>query len=330
MQSDNYSLETLQIATSSGPLELLACLPHQPKQQRPLLFLHGAHCAAACFKILLPLMARAGYASYALSLRGHGKSWQPSTFAFHVLTSIDSYVADAQAGLDFLTAEYPDTPAVVVGHSMGGGVWQRALSLRPDAPVAGLVLLASAPLSGGGLDVARNWQAAQAQARKSEEQPSTGPPASTDQGWLPWLLSFVPSLKLDTGIETPAQVRSKFFSAGASDKVVEGWMRDSKGRLESVRVSIESFWPLADAGAVLAGITSMPSGRKVLCVSAEKDALVSSEVSRQNFEAYRSICQGEEEVLQAELSASAHHVMLDVARERCATLIINWLEGRSV
>ena len=105
-------------------LELLACLPQSPTQRRPLLFLHGAHCAAACFRAVRPSTARAGYASYALSLRGHGKSWQPSTFAFHVLMSLDFYVADAVAGIEFLADEYSDTPAVVVDHSMGGGVLQ--------------------------------------------------------------------------------------------------------------------------------------------------------------------------------------------------------------
>ncbi|KAF2268987.1 hypothetical protein CC78DRAFT_529612 [Lojkania enalia] len=68
-------LETLQTATPSGPLELLACLPHPPTKQQPLLFVHGVHYAAACFNAVLPLIARAGYPSYALSLRGHGRSW---------------------------------------------------------------------------------------------------------------------------------------------------------------------------------------------------------------------------------------------------------------
>src|SRR6186713_602663 len=96
---ETTSLETFQIDTHSGSLELLASLPHIPTKQQTLLFIHGAHCAAACFNAILPLISRAGYASYALSLRGHGRSWQPSTFTFHALTSLNSYVADVLAGI---------------------------------------------------------------------------------------------------------------------------------------------------------------------------------------------------------------------------------------
>jgi pimeloyl-ACP methyl ester carboxylesterase len=330
--TDSPPLEALQIATPSGPLEVFACLPQLPRTRQPLLFVHGAHGSAACFNAILPLIARAGYACYALSLRGHGKSWQPSAFAFHALTGIGSYVADVGAAMSYLATEHPDAAPVLVGHSMGGGVLQRALVVweaqqtrRPD--VAGLVLLASAPLSGGGLDVARNWQAAEAALAQTQPVAAPVPP----QAWLPWLRSFV-ALDVNTGINTPTQVRNKFFSPEATDDVVRGWLRDSKSRLESIRVSLEVFWPLAEPTAVLAAIgnDSPPIGRKVLCISAEKDVLISSEVSQKNYDAYRSVSQGEEDVLRAELPGSAHHVMLDVARERCADIIVKWVQGGSV
>lgn len=323
-------IESLQITTPSGPLELLACLPHTPTKHQPLLFLHGAHCAAACFQELLPLTSRAGYASYALSLRGHGQSWQPNNFVFHALTSIDSYVADAAAGIDFVATEHPAAALVLIGHSMGGGVLQRVLAtVQPQRNIAGLVLLASAPLSGGGLDVARNWQAAEAALAHVQAQQAQISGETTHQGWVPWLLSF---FTIKTGLDTSAHVRNKFFSQDTPEDVVQGWIRNSKSRLESIRVSIETFWPLADPVAVLAAIgdADTPIGRKVLCISAERDVLIPSEVSRKNFDAYRTVCQGEEEVLYTEVSGSAHHIMLDIAHERCAKLIVRWLQGESV
>ncbi|KAJ4292768.1 hypothetical protein N0V90_009431 [Kalmusia sp. IMI 367209] len=339
-QAELSSLEAFRIATPSGPLELLACLPHLPTGKQPILCVHGAHCAAACFKTILPLLARAGYASYALSFRGHGQSWQPSTFTFHFLTSINSYVADLAAGIDFLATKHPDTAPILVGHSMGGGVLQRALTVwesQRERP-AGLVLLASAPLSGGGLDVARNWQAAEAalaqQAQQAQQTPSPSPTGlspsrATRQAWYPWLLSF---FTINTGVDTPAQVRNKFFSPDSHAEVVQGWIRDSKSRFESIRVSIETFWPIAEPVAVLAAIKhdDTPFGRKILCISAERDVLIQSDVSRDNFDAYRSACQGEDEVLHIELLGSAHHIMLDIAHERCAEIITNWLQGESV
>lgn len=67
---------------------------HLSTIKQPILMVHGAHCSAACFKSTLPLLARAGFASYALSFRGHRNSWQPSTFSFYALTSIDSLLAE--------------------------------------------------------------------------------------------------------------------------------------------------------------------------------------------------------------------------------------------
>jgi pimeloyl-ACP methyl ester carboxylesterase len=332
-------LESLRITSSSGQLELLASLPQSTISPQLLLFVHGAFCSAACYKTVLPLLARSGYACFALSLRGHGKSWQPSAFAFHALTGIDSYVADVEAAVAFLETQYSDKDLVLIGHSMGGGVLQRALGIRgarqaqqqpspKQANIAGLILLASAPLWGGGMDITRNWQAAEASLCK--EQAATAPP-TPPKAWLPWLKSFF-YFNINTGVDTPAQVRNKFFSPEASDDVVKGWIRDSKSRLESIRVSFEIFCTLAEPGTVLAAIdqNGLPLGRKVLCISAEKDILITSEVSQKNFDAYHLACDREEEVLRVQLPGSSHHLALDIRHERCAEIIVTWLEGGSI
>ncbi|KAF2656621.1 alpha/beta-hydrolase [Lophiostoma macrostomum CBS 122681] len=318
-------VESTFISTSSGTLELLSSLPHSPSQQSPLLCIHGAHCSANCYSALLPLFAAAGYPSYALSLRGHGKSWQPSTFTFHFLTGMDVYISDVHSALDHITSLHPDIPCILIGHSMGGGLLQRALTTWKRPRIAGLVLLTSAPLSGGGMDVARKWNGAEAALATAQ------PAAPRPRAWVPWLRSFF-RFEFSTGVDTPAQVRNKFFSDEASDEVVAGWIRDSKSRLESLRVPVEMFWPIADAEKVLESIDGeiRPRGRKVLCVSAEKDALIPQELLKEDFDAYRRLAQGEEEVLQVQLSRSGHHVMLDVARERCVEVIVSWLRGMDV
>lgn len=70
-----------------------------------------------------------------------------------------------------------------------------------------------------------------------------------------------------------------------------------------------------------------PAGWKVLCVSAEKDVLILKDVERDNFDFYLSVSRGGEEFLLIELLRSAHHVMLDVAYEDCAEIMIKWLQG---
>jgi pimeloyl-ACP methyl ester carboxylesterase len=337
MQSSIHKrpLQSLTIATPSGPLELLACLPDMAMKQEAILCVHGAHCAAACFMALLPLLASAGYPSYAVSLRGHGGSWQPSTFAFHALSNIDSYVADVIAANDFISSERPEMALILVGHSMGGGVLQRALGVwTAVAPLrrkpAGLVLLASAPLSGGGMEVARRWQAAE--AALAEAQAQDRPPVHAgSQGWLHWFCSFF-TFNVNTGVHTPAQVRNKFFSAETPEGTVTSWLRHSKGRLESIRVSIGHFWPFADAAAVLDAIDGelRPRGRKMLCVSGERDVLIAKEASVETFDSYHAVCQGQEEVLRTELAGSAHHIMLDIAHERCADIVSRWIQEEDI
>ncbi|KAJ7098782.1 Alpha/Beta hydrolase protein [Mycena belliarum] len=323
------------IASPSGPLELLTCIPQRPTAQPPLLFVHGSNCSAACFRAFLPLIASAGYACYAVSLRGHGKSWQPNAFSFHALTGLNAYVADVEAALAHLETAHPDAAPVLLGHSMGGSVLQHALTVweaqrkqKSWRRTAGLVLLASGPLWGGTVDIARKWQAADAALAKAQSlapaSVPTSPPAPI-KGWIPWLQSFAPK----SGIHTPEHVRNKFFSAEASEDAVNSWFRDSKSRMESIRVSISMCWPIAEPRPVLAAIgrDAPPTGRKVLCIAAEKDCLITADVSKRNFDAYQSVCEGEEEVLFVELPGSAHHLMLDIARDRCADTIVAWLQG---
>ncbi|KAF2741664.1 alpha/beta-hydrolase [Sporormia fimetaria CBS 119925] len=328
-----HLLKTSAIDTPSGSLELLVCLPQSRTNKQPILCIHGAHCAAACYKKLLPIFAQAGYPSYALSLRGHGKSWQPSTFDLHVFTTSNTYVADVMSAIDLISSEHPDQSPILIGHSLGGGVLQRALGAwNPSwkAP-AGLVLIAPAPLSGGAMDIARKWQAAEAKLKASQPALALTPPSgSSPQGWIPWFRSLF-DFELPSGLETPAGIRSKFFLPETPEEAVTGWLRDSKGRLESMSVTIGSFWPFADASAVFNAIDSdaRPRGRKVFLISANGDVLITEDVIRETYEAYHAVCQGEEEIAQLELK-SGHHIMLDVAHQQCASSIIRWIEEEKI
>jgi hypothetical protein len=124
--------------TPSTPLhyELISRLPAGEAHATPLLFVHGAWCAAWVWdEHFLPYFAERGYAAHALSLRGHGTSWGTS-----YLARIDDYVADVA-----LVARTLPAPPVLIGHSMGGFVVQK-LAERYGARA--LVLLASVPPQG--------------------------------------------------------------------------------------------------------------------------------------------------------------------------------------
>ena len=121
-----------------GGLEVIARPPQGKTKSAPLLFLHGAYAAAWCWdEHFLPLFAERGYASYALSVSGHGGS--PGREHLDSF-GIDQYVKDVAA----VVAQLP-TPPVLIGHSMGGMVAQKYLESHE---AAGLVLMASVPPQG--------------------------------------------------------------------------------------------------------------------------------------------------------------------------------------
>ena len=119
-------------------LEIISEEPKATSHQTPLLFVHGAWHGAWCWQEnFLPYFAEHGYASHALSLRGHGASEKA---AHPRLMRIADYVNDVEEVVNGL----PQTP-VLIGHSMGGLVVQKYLESH-SAPAA--VLLASVPAKG--------------------------------------------------------------------------------------------------------------------------------------------------------------------------------------
>ena len=105
-----------------------------------LLFVHGAWHGAWCWARIQAVCARAGFRSHAVNLRGHGGS---SGHEYLTRIHLDEYVADVAHVARALGA-----PFILLGHSMGGVIAQRYLSLLAqdhDLPrPAGIVLLATA------------------------------------------------------------------------------------------------------------------------------------------------------------------------------------------
>lgn len=116
----------------------LEILDRQPsaaarKGRPPLLFVHGAFASAWVWdEHFLSFFAGAGYPSYAVSLRGHGNSAGREDVA---TASLADYRDDLIAAVEGL-----DAAPVLIGHSMGGAVVQKALE---NHAVPGAVLMNS-------------------------------------------------------------------------------------------------------------------------------------------------------------------------------------------
>ncbi len=120
-------------------LELLHEAAQSPAKRIKLLFVHGI-CTGAWIweRNFLPCFAALGYDSYALSLRGHGGSEGREKLRQFTLADFSEDIAWALNEIG--------GPAVIVGHSLGGGVVQNFVQ-RGGKP-AGVVLLCSAPPHG--------------------------------------------------------------------------------------------------------------------------------------------------------------------------------------
>lgn len=132
-------------------LEILSALPATPSTLPPLLFVHGAFCAAWVWEEhFLQWFADCGHPAYAVSLRGHGGSAGRERLSE---TSFAEYVEDLDLTVKAITAETGRAP-VVVGHSMGGMIVQHWIAgqdrarFRTKPRCSGVVLLSSVPPSG--------------------------------------------------------------------------------------------------------------------------------------------------------------------------------------
>jgi pimeloyl-ACP methyl ester carboxylesterase len=172
-------------------LESLSKYPVKNQHPTPLLFIHGTLHTAACWDVhFLDYFAGHGFASYAVNLRGHGKSEGREKLRW---TRIADFVEDVANAVRQLPS-----PPILIGHSMGGFIVQKYLEDH-DAPAA---VLLSPPSPAGLLPTA---------IRTARRQP--------------WAFAKVNlTLSLLPLIATPQLVGEAFFSNDLPDDLlVEYW-----------------------------------------------------------------------------------------------------------
>jgi pimeloyl-ACP methyl ester carboxylesterase len=153
----------------------------------PLLFVHGICHAAWCWDEHFTAWFRErGFETTAIDLLGHGARQGPGLRG----TPLSAYIEDVRVAVAALR-----TPAVLIAHSMGGGVVQRYLSSGGTA--AGVVLLAPLP----------PWGALGATIRYAKAHPlrflainatmSFKPMIGTPEGFRTFLSSSIPREELE-------------------------------------------------------------------------------------------------------------------------------------
>jgi len=127
-------------------VRVIECPPREgDPAARPALFVHGWGVSSYTFHRNLRPVADAGVPVWGFDLKGHGYSDKPVDAAEYTLDALARHVLDV---MDALGLER----ALLVGHSMGGGIAVRVATTAPER-VAGLVLLA--PVGFGAVNLAR-------------------------------------------------------------------------------------------------------------------------------------------------------------------------------
>ena len=115
--------------------------PPSPEAPRAVfLLVHGLGAHSARWEFLAGALAEAGFASYAIELRGFGRT--PDRPRGHV-DSFRLWDDDILALGDVVGKEHPGARVFLLGESLGGLVAFNLAALHPE-PFAGLVLLAPA------------------------------------------------------------------------------------------------------------------------------------------------------------------------------------------
>ncbi len=120
---------TLQRERPQSPLEA-----NSVSQGRgtPVVLIHGLSASLHDWDQLIPELVQTGYATYALDLLGHGDSAKPPYAAYEMQWLLDHFVS-------WLDSLHLLTPAVLIGHSLGGYVALEYAWRHPER-VRGLVL----------------------------------------------------------------------------------------------------------------------------------------------------------------------------------------------
>jgi len=122
------------IRSADGMRIHVRAFPAVGRPRAALVICHGVNSHGGQYLWAGAQFASAGFATFALDLRGRGRS---EGARFHV-DDIAEYVADVEAVVSLARSRYPGLPVFLLGHS-AGGVVSCTYALDRQAEIAGLV-----------------------------------------------------------------------------------------------------------------------------------------------------------------------------------------------
>jgi len=96
----------------------------------PVILIHGLAASIYDWTELMPDLAEAGYASYALDLLGHGKSYKPEYSEDYNIENVILHFED------WIDSQIPKVPIFIIGHSLGAYVAIRFFLKHPERVVS--------------------------------------------------------------------------------------------------------------------------------------------------------------------------------------------------
>jgi len=109
-----------------GIVATTAWIPANPRAI--VVFSHGHAEHSGRYPLFVNTMVSLGFAVFTLDHRGHGRSSGTRALAMR----FDDYVDDLGGVLDRATAQFPELPVILFGHSMGGLIAIRLAEARPE------------------------------------------------------------------------------------------------------------------------------------------------------------------------------------------------------
>ncbi|GAB4372809.1 MAG: alpha/beta hydrolase [Spirochaetales bacterium] len=138
--------------TAEDQIRLLGwrCLPDVKPPRACILILHGMAEHIQRYEGFSEFLCERGYAVYGFDLRGHGKTGDLSASSgiFAEENGWERVQADIDLWVDKIRQDYPESPLVLFGHSLGS-LLARCYAARHGEKLRGMIL--SGPVASGGV-----------------------------------------------------------------------------------------------------------------------------------------------------------------------------------
>ncbi|KAL8799895.1 MAG: hypothetical protein Q9182_005552 [Xanthomendoza sp. 2 TL-2023] len=235
-----------------------------PSSHPPIIFIHGGFGGAFVWIEWMTFLQQHGVTCYAISLRGHGESWNPGFWRMTWGTGLAALAQDVCCVWNEVVKREGGRLPILVGHSSGGGLAQYVLSeglVRAEA----LVLCGAIP-GFGGLGVHWKW-------------------FKLD----PWFLfrEYLHLMHPRSPLSSTALVHQAFFSPGFPRSKVAQWQHWMP-EWESLRWPLGMMRPFVSFPRILENITGLGKRVSHVCIMAgSEDKLVGVKIPQRLANVFR-------------------------------------------